>query len=242
MNKKIDKRKKYFLVVDVETANDVDEPLVYDIGYAITDKKGYIYEKQSFLIYDIFVLEKILMQSAYYKEKVPQYNIDLKAKKHKLVSLSTAQKNIKEKMREYRIKEVFAYNCYFDKNALNNTLRYTTKSKLRWFFPFGTKFRCIWNMSCQVLYTQTNFIKFAIQNNYISESGNIKTSAEIGYRYLTGLINFEEAHTGLKDVEIECQLLARCFAQHKKMDKKINRMCWRIPTKKKKELKEKEII
>ena len=42
---KIDKRKKYVLVIDVETANTIidskfNEGLVYDIGFGVYDKKG----------------------------------------------------------------------------------------------------------------------------------------------------------------------------------------------------------
>ena len=40
----MDRRKKYYLVVDVETANSTQEALVYDLGFAICDKKGNIYE------------------------------------------------------------------------------------------------------------------------------------------------------------------------------------------------------
>ena len=39
----MDRRKKYYLVVDVETANSAQEALVYDLGFAICDKKGNIY-------------------------------------------------------------------------------------------------------------------------------------------------------------------------------------------------------
>ena len=73
---KIDKRKKYYMILDVETANSLEEGLVYDIGFQIIDKKGNIYEKDSFLIYDIFVLENQLMKTCYYKEKI-SYTIDL---------------------------------------------------------------------------------------------------------------------------------------------------------------------
>ena len=44
---KIDKRKKYYLVLDVETANTLEQPLVYDIGYSVVDKKGNIYFSKS---------------------------------------------------------------------------------------------------------------------------------------------------------------------------------------------------
>jgi hypothetical protein len=40
---KIDRRKNYYLIVDTETANtngdNMQDPLVYDIGGAIVDKK-----------------------------------------------------------------------------------------------------------------------------------------------------------------------------------------------------------
>ena len=31
--------KKYYVVIDTETCNSIEQPLVYDIGYAIVDKK-----------------------------------------------------------------------------------------------------------------------------------------------------------------------------------------------------------
>ena len=48
----IDKRKNYYLTIDTETANSLDDPLVYDIGGAIHDKKGRVYETFSFVIYE----------------------------------------------------------------------------------------------------------------------------------------------------------------------------------------------
>ena len=55
-------RKKKFLVVDVETANDTLYPLVYDIGYAVVDKEGNVYKQNSVIIRDIFCFEKELMK------------------------------------------------------------------------------------------------------------------------------------------------------------------------------------
>ena len=40
MENRIDRRKKYILVLDVETAGNIGSPLVYDLGFAICDKKG----------------------------------------------------------------------------------------------------------------------------------------------------------------------------------------------------------
>ena len=57
-------KKKFYMVLDTETANGLDDPLVYDIGFAIIDKKGQVYLEKSFVIYDTFVLMKDLMQTA----------------------------------------------------------------------------------------------------------------------------------------------------------------------------------
>ena len=70
---KIDRRRHYILVFDTETANSLDDPLVYDIGWAIVDKHGRVYETKSFINADIFIDEKDLMQTAYYKDKIPMY-------------------------------------------------------------------------------------------------------------------------------------------------------------------------
>ena len=66
----IDKRRRYIMVLDVETAGGLENPLVYDIGYVITDKKGNIYASRSFIIKEIFD-NKRLMTSAYYAERFP---------------------------------------------------------------------------------------------------------------------------------------------------------------------------
>ena len=64
--KKIDKRRTYYLTIDTETANGLEDPIVYDIGGCIHDKKGNIYETFSFIIYETFYGMKDLMKSAYY--------------------------------------------------------------------------------------------------------------------------------------------------------------------------------
>lgn len=223
--------KKKFLVLDVETANDVNCPLVYDLGFAVCDKYGKIYEKQSMLIYEVYRGERELMNSCYYANKIPEYEEQIKRGETKIVRFFTAWKIIRDTMKKYNIDTIAAYNCNFDRNALNNTIRYLTKSEYRWFFPYNTKYMCIWHMACQVIYTQKTFQKWAKKNSFVSASGNIQTSAEIGHRYYTGNTNFQEEHKGLQDVIIECGIMAKCFAQHKSMKRGINRLCWKIPQK-----------
>lgn len=224
--KKIDKRKKYVIVLDVETANSTEDALVYDLGFGVYDKQGNEYESYSKVIINIFDKESDLMKSAYYSEKLPKYYEQLENGSRKRIGILQAKKLVREVMEKYNIKEVYAYNANFDLTALNKTVRYVTKSKVRYFFPFGTKICCIWHMACQVLCTQKTFLKECVT----SEKGNLITNAERVYSYIKR-IDFQEEHTGLEDTRIEAQIMAYCFRQHKKMDRNINRLCWRIPNK-----------
>lgn len=230
------RRKEMYLVIDTETANSIGQPLPYDIGYAVCDRFGHIVLERSFVVAEIFLDHKEMMKSAYFAEKIPHYWEDIKNGTREIKSIFNIRKQIKEDMKKYRIKKVGAYNMAFDKRALNNVIRYCSKSLIRWFFPFGTEFFCIWSMACQVLLNSTSYIKFALQNGLESEAGNIQTSAEACYKFLTNSVDFTEEHTGLEDVRIEIDIMAKCFSTHKKMDKNINTSCWRLPQRKRKEL------
>ena len=225
---KVDKRKKYFMVLDVETANTTDskhnDGLVYDIGFTIMDKKGNIYAERSFCIKEIFDWVD-LMQSAYYAEKRPIYYEKMRNKEMEKVTIWEARQRIKKALEYFGITEVYAYNANFDYTTLNNTVRYLSGSGCRWFLPYGTQICDIWHIACQVLGTQKTFQKENIRN----ENGNLLTNAERMYAYMIQDQDFEESHTGLEDAKIESQILARCLRTHKHIDKKINRACWRIP-------------
>ena len=235
---KIDKRKKYYMILDTETTNTMDDPLVYDIGYIIIDKKGTIYKMESFVVSDIFFGEKDLMKTAYYAEKLPMYYEDIQCGYRKVVNLYTARQTIRQDIESYKIQAVCAYNANFDLKAVNTTQRYITKSKYRYFIPYGVPIWCIWNMACNTICNTSKYIDFCLQNHFISNNGNIQTSAEVVYRYLIDDINFMELHTGIDDVIIEKEIFTYCIKKKgiTKVEKNINRSCWQIPQQKRKEL------
>ena len=72
------RKKEMYLVIDTETCNTIEQPLPYDIGYAICDRYGNIYLERSFIVAEMFLDRKDLMQSAYFAEKIPQYWEDIK--------------------------------------------------------------------------------------------------------------------------------------------------------------------
>lgn len=205
----------------VDDKLDLSQSLVYDIGWAVTDRKGNIYETKSFVIYEIFVGMKDVMRSAYYAEKIPRYWEDIKNGQRKLVSFYTMRNELLNDMVKYNCNTVFAHNAGFDFRALNNTERYITKSKYRFFFPRNT---IIWDtlkMSNDTIVKQKSYTKFCDNNDYKTKHKppRNRATAEILYRYITGNNDFEESHTGLEDVLIETEILAHCFRQHKKMRK-----------------------
>jgi len=232
----MDKRIKYYLILDTETTNGLEQPLVYDLGGVVADKQGNIYESFSFVIRDIFVYERELMRTAYYANKIPEYVDAIHAGDRKMVDFYTARRYVLDLMEKYNIHDVAAYNAHFDRNALNTTQRWLTKSKHRYFFPRDTNFVCIWNMACQTICQRITYRRFCEENQLFSGNGhgtnkkarNISTSAENVYRYLTLSPQFEEEHKGLEDVLIEAYIMRRCFDSHKAMPygKGIRRNCW----------------
>ena len=197
--------------------------LVYDLGYAVTDKHGNIYKTESFVIYEIFVKMADVMKSAYYAEKIPQYWEDIKSGKRKLVTFQTARKQLLKDMKEYKSNIIFAHNAGFDLRALNNTYRYITKSKYRFFFKWGTEIWDTLKMARDTICKQKSYINYCEKNGYMTKhkTPKARATAEILYKYLTGDNNFLESHTGLEDVLIEKDILSHCFRQHKKMRKKL---------------------
>lgn len=229
-------RTKKFLVLDTETCNSVEQPIPYDIGWAICDKKGNIFVERSFVVSEVFCGMKEQMQSAYYAKKIPQYWDDLKNGTRLMRGMWEIRRQMMEDIRTYKVGVVCAYNMGFDRRALNNLMRYISKSWKRYWFPFGLEYNCIWNMACDVILNRTTYIKFAEKNGLISDANNIQTSAECAYRYIKKDVDFLESHTGLEDVRIEVEIMAECYRQKQKMEKGIYNGCWRRVQKKRKEL------
>ena len=65
-----------YIVLDTETTNSLDDPITYDIGWAVIDENGEVYETASYVVADVF-LDRELMESAYFADKIPQYWEDI---------------------------------------------------------------------------------------------------------------------------------------------------------------------
>lgn len=228
----IDRRIRYMAGLDTETCNglnledgkvDLTQSLVYDIGWAVTDKRGKIYKTRSFVVAETFLDMKDVMKSAYYAEKIPKYWEDIKAGTREIKTLMAIRKILFEDMKEYNINIVFAHNASFDVRALNNTVRYITKSRFRWFFSYGTEIWDTLKMARQTIGKQKSYITWCVNNGYLTKHKvpRVRLTAEILYRYISGNKDFIESHTGLEDVIIETKIMAHCLRQHKKLEKRL---------------------
>ena len=201
----------YYLMLDTETCNSIDDPLCYDIGFAIVDEKGKIYEKFSYIVKEIFLYEKELMKNAYFAEKIPQYFKEIWGGSRKVASLYEIKRKVWDCMIKYDTVYVVAHNMRFDYLSTNKTQRYLTKSKYRYFFPYGTIFLDTLKMAKEIFKNDEEYKTFCKRNNFMTSKNQVRLTAEILYRFLTNDLEFTESHTGLEDVEIESKIFAECM-------------------------------
>ena len=123
---KFDRRRKYYLVLDCETATlpyagnlpaevkkkvAIAKPLIYDLGWKIIDKKGRIYSRKNFLISETFSVPSIF-DTAYYASKRPLYIEKLNLGEITLTDWKTASAELVADMEH--VEAVGAYNSMFD--------------------------------------------------------------------------------------------------------------------------------
>lgn len=123
---KLDKRRKYYLVLDCETATlpyasalsqedkkkvAIAKPLIYDLGWQIIDRKGVVYAKKNYLITEIFSVPQVF-NTAYYADKKPLYLAMLERGEITLASWKQAMEDLIADMQA--CEAVGAYNAMFD--------------------------------------------------------------------------------------------------------------------------------
>lgn len=218
-----------YIVLDTETTTYLGRKRgVYDLGYLICDCKTHeIKQARSLCIQDVF--SDSSMENAYYKEKVPIY---LRGLTHEAKSVSewtyirfkTALELLKADCEAHDVRTLWAYNVKFDLGALADTLWYLSNgladSLPQWLKDL--KVRDIWD-EAQIVTQTPKFVEWCLRNQYLTEKGNPKTSAEIVYRYLEGRNDFEEAHTACADCVIEHRILKAVMRRHGRSAKTIGR-------------------
>lgn len=222
------------IILDTETAgsiNDHNTLRVYDLGFVIVDGDFNIIERFSWLIRDVFFEQRELMESAYYFKKNKKYYNDLINNNIKEMKFLDAKNEFKKLCADYEVREIWAYNASFDRDALNATTKAISNGFASFFVPYGVKWCCIQHAATQLICSSRKYYTFCLSNKFVSKSGNISTTAENVFRYLTNNAEFAEDHTALSDALIETEILRKCIKKKKKFNRSINRNCWSIPQK-----------
>ena len=198
------------IVLDTETTNSLDDPFTYDIGWAVIDlETEKVLKTESYAVAEVF-LDKELMASAYFIDKVPSYWEEIKSKDRKLARLFTIRKSLIADCKAFHVTEIYAHNARFDYLSCNTTQRFLTSSKWRYFFPYGTIICDTLKMAKEAFKDDKEYREFCLENGYITQYGQNRYTAEVLYRFLTGNNNFEEVHKGIDDVLIEKEILLAC--------------------------------
>lgn len=208
------------IMIDTETTNDIDCPIVYDVGYQIFSLDEGVLCERSFVNADVFC-DAELMASAYFVDKIPDYWQEIVGGQRILKKWFNIKKQIAEDCKKYGVEIACAHNAAFDNRALNTTQRYQTTSQFRYFMPFGIEWWDTLKMSRKLLKENNDFGTFCYENDYLTTRGCRRYTAEIIYRWLTNNNEFVESHTGLEDVKIERKIFEYCLAQDPEIDGRL---------------------
>lgn len=213
--------RRVFVICDTETI--CDARLVWDIAWLVCDSKGNVLESFNACVADVLASpfgRKLVARDGFTSRKLSNgmrksdwYLSQIDADNMPVMSFADIKSAFDAIGPRYRAQVVFcAYNADFDIRALNdNSDTYGLGSF------FGSKvITCdIWHTALDTICNSNRFVAWAIANEYTSDKGNIRTSAETVYRYMRGDTNFEERHTALADCEIEREILFKARKYHK---------------------------
>ena len=214
--KKVDiKKEKYLMFIDTETIGSLyvsESVLPFEIGMKVLDTEtNKIVKEKSYLVRKFFN-NKYIMLSTFSATKYPNYFEKLENdKRYKTMSVNDISKDIEKTIQRYNIKIMVAHNGNFDKTAM-----------ARLFEEFGTdnpfeNIDLLDTMEISKIITfSKEYVDYCITNKdrlnsikescFITNSGRVRTTAQAIYCYITNNSQFEEAHTGLEDIEIEIEI------------------------------------
>lgn len=209
-----------YIVIDTETTNGFDDPLVYDCGWAVIDENGRVLKARSYVVADVFCNEE-LMKDAYFADKIPQYVADIADGKRKMAWFENVKKVLRKDCKKFNVTAIMAHNMRFDYRSCTRSQRYITKSANRWFYPYGVQLWDTLRMARETFGHDEDYRNFCSENGYLMQNKSPRMTAEILYRYLSGDNDFEEQHTGLADVMIEKEIFKACMERNPQCKKSV---------------------
>lgn len=221
--KKIDlKKERYLIFVDTETIGSLttkESVYPFEIGVKVYDNENKkILVEKSYLVKKFFN-NKFVMLSSFSATKYPSYFEKLENdKRYNLYSVNAIAKDIEKYINKYHIKTMVAHNGNFDKTAMARLFE-----EFGVYNPFA-KINLLDTMELSKVITYSKeYANYCIahrnrldnmkQSCFITNSGRVRTTAQAIYCYISKNADFEEAHTGLEDIDIEIAIFNESLAR-----------------------------
>ena len=209
------KNERYLMFIDTETIGSLfvkESVLPFEIGMKIYDtEKNKVVKEKSYLVRKFFN-NKYIMLSTFSATKYPNYFEKLENdKRYKTYSVNDIMNDISKIISRYSIKIMVAHNGQFDKTAIDRLCEdFGVENPMKNIDLLDTM-----EISKIITFSQ-DYTNYCIKNKdrlnnvkdscFITNSGRVRTTAQAIYCYLTNNANFEEAHTGLEDIDIEIEI------------------------------------
>ena len=214
------------MVFDTETTG-LNKPFCYDIGYAIVNTDDFsIVEAKHFIIEQIWH-NLPLFESAYYKDKRPEYIKLMRQRKTVMNKYGYVMREMARDIKNYGVTDAYAYNSDFDENVFTFNCDWFKCNN-----PFETvAIHDIWGYASEFITNTPEYQAFCEIHNLFTENNNCKTSAEAVLQYLRMDETIRERHMGLDDVIWETEILKYCVLKRKAIlntDYKVKKIIPRI--------------
>lgn len=209
------KTNHFVMILDVEGMRD-EKP--YNVGYLIGDRKGNIVLKRSWALPNAIWsnLKNCLNAKRMTKKNVEEILADFGSDNRKYDYISNVDfiAQFEADLEQYKVSQIWAYNEIFDNGSISRVYEGRPMPDVAW---------CdIMSAACASICYKKKYVKFCMENGFLTEKGNIKYSAESVYAYLTNNPNFKEEHTGLADCLIEYQIYLAVIKKKQKLHKNLD--------------------
>ena len=217
-------KQKTFLVADTETTGVNHKAIVFDFGYVICTRTKILVER-SFLIRESITNPKIML-GAFYDETwralfggkiFSIYLPRVASGEMKIYSWRDVVETLRDDMRTHNVEVFSAYNLDFDRRALGKTQHRLCEGGR--ILEYKPQQLCLWQFACDTVCNTQLYHDVARRMGqdagWITPNGNVRTTAEKTYAFLTGEFNFIKEHTALADAQIETVILQRLLAKKK---------------------------
>lgn len=212
--------RKVFAILDIETLTDAR--LAFDIAWIVKDSKGNTLEKRNYLVREILdtpFASILIRRDSFMKNKADFYMDGIAFNSFEIMSLASIQADFACIANRYNAKVVMcAYNAKFDYSVLNDNMNAYYGMD---FFSSDVEIVDIMTMALATICDTNKFVRWCQLTNHVTAKGNVKTSAETVYAYLTRNSEYVEAHHALEDCEIEADIYFKARKYRKKHHKQF---------------------